>query len=131
MKTLNYMGKKALFAASLIIMGLIPNILRGNTYYAKANGNWNSAATWGTACGSGTGAVPTATDNIVICSPYTVTVNGSFFIAGVTVSGGTLNFSGAYTLSVGGNATFSGGIVSGSGTNIFSVIATGTLTCAG
>ncbi|MBI4646689.1 MAG: G8 domain-containing protein, partial [Bacteroidia bacterium] len=68
------------------------------TYYSKATGNWGDAGTWGTACGSGSGAVPTSADDVVICSGHTITVN----VSGAVCNTLTINSSGTVTISTAG-----------------------------
>ncbi|MBI4646673.1 MAG: G8 domain-containing protein, partial [Bacteroidia bacterium] len=68
------------------------------TYYSKVTGNWGDAGTWGTACGSGTGAVPTSADDVIICSEYTITVN----ISGAVCNALTINSGGFIIISTAG-----------------------------
>jgi Secretion system C-terminal sorting domain len=79
------------------------------TYYSKASGNWNSLSTWGTSCGSGTGAVPAANDSVIICNGYTISVTANHSITAITVkSGGTLICANTDTLTVTGVTNISG-----------------------
>ncbi len=80
----------------------------GPVYYSKvAGGNWNTSATWGTNCGTGTGAVPTAMDKVVICSGFDVVVNGTANCGSLVVDG-TLQLSSG-SLTVNGTTTINSG----------------------
>jgi len=75
--------------------------------YTAVSGNWSNPATWG-------GTVPTATDNVIIPNGVTVTVDAAAVCNSITIqSGGTVNYSGAFTLQVNGdwtnNGTYNGG----------------------
>ncbi|MFY7885105.1 MAG: hypothetical protein ACOVOV_09710, partial [Dolichospermum sp.] len=52
-------------------------VLSSQNYYAVADGDWNNASTWALNCSAGSGGagVPTAIDNVTICSGRTVTNN--------------------------------------------------------
>jgi hypothetical protein len=68
-----------------------------------STGNWNNVSTW--SCGQ----IPTATDNVIIPSDVTVTIDGAAVCNNITIeSGGVLNHSGATTLQVNGNWTNNG-----------------------
>lgn len=75
-----------------------------STYYSKASGNWSAAGTWTTSCGSAAaGAVPTAAKDVVICSGYTVTVNGIQACTKITINAG-----GVLIIDSGGSLTITG-----------------------
>ena len=68
-----------------------------------STGNWNSISTW--SCGS----IPTSADNVTIPNGVTVTIDGNAECNDITIrSGGTLQYNGAYILSVYGDWTNSG-----------------------
>jgi len=111
----------------------------------KANGNWNSAATWN-------GGLPAPGDDIEIVSPYTVTMNvaetcnsltidngGELIISGAltltsttyATNNGTLDFAANGTLKVGTYFTNSSVFTQGTGTVNFDGTANGTLTPGG
>lgn len=91
------------------------------TYYSKATGNWGNAATWGTACGTGTGAVPTAADDVIICTGHTITMNvNGAQCNSITLAGGTMSWSNARTTTT-GTFTLQGGTITGSQTGILNV----------
>jgi hypothetical protein len=104
-------------------------------YFSKvATGNFNDAGTWETgscSSGAGGGATPTATDDVTICSGHTVTVDANAVAQGLTVSagspGGTLNFSGTSTLTVGANGIKNSGTFN-AGAGAIAVSATTALT---
>jgi len=71
---------------------------------SAASGNWSAPATW-TNC---RGGVPLAGDRATILGGHMVTLDVATPILGNVVNGGTLNASGAHTLSVGGSLTNNG-----------------------
>lgn len=98
-------------SAFLILFFLFISTSFSATYYSKVTGNWNSSSTWTTgSCGSATaGAVPTASDNVVICSGYTVTLNADKSCTAITInSGGVLVCAGSYTLTASGTISVTG-----------------------
>jgi len=65
---------------------------------SRASGSWGSSGTW--SCGK----VPASSDTVVIASPNTVTLNGSYTTAGLTVNAGaSLSDTAGRTLTVTGN----------------------------
>ena len=59
----------------LVLFCLIFNstLIAQITYYSIADGNWNTAATWGDGCGGSViGTTPGNTDNVVICDGNTI-----------------------------------------------------------
>lgn len=73
---------------------------------AIASTNWNVASTWNCSC------TPTSTDNVVIPSPFTVSVNGANALAGsLTInSGGALSFITDNSLSISNDMLIDGSI---------------------
>lgn len=111
---------------SILFLCLFPTIQYATTYYSRANTSWSTASTWSTdACGGATaGSVPTATDDVVICSGFTVIMNSNVSCQSLTIDG-TANWTSATTLNVG-----TGGILINPGGNITGT-ASGTLTTIG
>ncbi len=107
------------------------------TYYSRVvAGNWATPASWSTSACSGVAAVttPTLSDNVVICSGHTITMNSnpgsclSLTISGVATwtSAFTTNVgSGGITINTGGNIT---GAVNGILTTTGGLIINATLT---
>ncbi len=84
----------------------------GGNIFSIANGDWNSTSTWST------GTIPTATDNVQLMAPYTVTVsNGAtnFCQAGTVNNGATLLVNNN-TLTVTNNIINAGTVTIGGGT---------------
>jgi len=77
---------------------------------SNASGNWILPATW-TNC---RGGIPLANDQVTILNTHTVTLNTTTPILGNLTNGGTLNASGANTLSIGGSLTNNGTMSLGS-----------------
>jgi hypothetical protein len=84
----------------------------GGNIYSVANGDWNSTSTWST------GAVPTASDNVQLMAPYTVTVsNGATnFCQAATVNAGATLLVNNNTLTVTNNILNAGTVTIGGGT---------------
>jgi len=105
----------------LLLFSLTVSFAQSAVRTASVTGNWNSTATWGGA------AVPTASDDVVINSGRTVTVNTAGAVCnsitinattaanGITMaSPGTLNVLGNITMNApGGNSTSSIAVVTG------------------
>ena len=90
------------------------------TRIASVNGNWSNAATWGG------NPVPTASDDVIINSGITVTMDGNpAACLNLTVLG-VANWTAARTTNVGSNLIINGGTLSGSQTGVLNVA--GTLT---
>ncbi|HEY4798615.1 MAG TPA: T9SS type A sorting domain-containing protein [Bacteroidia bacterium] len=90
---------------------LFPNTLNANTtYYASQSGSWSNPAIWytGSCGGTACSCTPGNNDNIVICSGYTVTNNGSITLntgRSLTIqNGATLNMLNAGVMTLGGGA---------------------------
>ncbi len=97
---------------------LTPRLLNSNSPLppnATVTGNWEDGSTWDS------GTEPTLSDNVVIPSGVTVTINSSASCNNITIqSGGSLIVSGSNTLTVYGNWTNNGSFTPGSGTVAFS-----------
>jgi hypothetical protein len=90
--------------------GFITIATGGFTYYSRATGNWNDAATWSTvdhSSSTNSGTFPVAGDEVVIGGGFTVTVTG-------TQSASTVSFSQAAAL-----------------TNVLTIAGTNSLTLTG
>lgn len=122
------MKKNNLFPSLLLFLFFIvaPFIMRATTYYSRANTAWNVASTWSTAACGGTAAagIPTATDDVIICTTYTVNISSAGSCRSLTIDG-TANWTSGVTTSVG-----VGGITINSGGNITGT-ASGVLTTTG
>ncbi|MFH1746516.1 MAG: hypothetical protein ABIG44_05660 [Planctomycetota bacterium] len=84
----------------------------GTTYYFTdytEDGLWRTAGNWETTCGGGTeGQVPTASDNAVICTGKTCTIDDDNAVClGLTVDG-TLILGNGDTLQIGANSSIPG-----------------------
>jgi uncharacterized repeat protein (TIGR01451 family) len=75
------------------------------TFYVRQNGNWSSTATWSTSSCSGAAAsaVPTAVDNVIVCGERSLTVDGDYACASISMEGGNSN----PTLSIAANQSLS------------------------
>lgn len=81
------------------------------TIQSIASGNWSSTSTWST------GTVPTSTDNVIINSNHTITLDASGNTRDLTLNSGSVLNINANTLTVNNNLTNTGGnIVVGGGT---------------
>lgn len=77
----------------LVLIALTATTGHAITYYSRATGNWNAAATWSTAGCNGAAAAgtPTTNDIVYICNSHTVSVTANVTVNSVTIqSGGTL-----------------------------------------
>lgn len=91
----------------LMWVGALALLLSGNAMAvvctSKATGNWGTVATWD--CGH----VPTATDTVVLASPFIVTLNNDYTTAGLTINAGaTLRDTNNRVLTVTGNIVNNG-----------------------
>ncbi|MDH5720565.1 MAG: hypothetical protein OEZ13_08080, partial [Spirochaetia bacterium] len=95
---------------------------KSSIYFVAPTGNWSSTTSWSrNGCDSiaDAGAVPLATDNVVICPGNTATVDSSGNAFNLTIdTGGTLN-GGANTINVYGNFTNNGIFNGNTGTVTF------------
>ena len=107
---------KYLFPA--IVFLLLGFKVLGATRTASVSGNWSSIATWGGA------TVPTSSDNVIINSGITVTMDGNPGACLDMTIYGTANWTSTRTTNVGGNLVVSGGIISGSSTGVLNVTGT-------
>ncbi|MBL4735453.1 MAG: hypothetical protein JKY18_08960 [Flavobacteriales bacterium] len=80
------MGKVCLFLAGLVIAPILS--YSQTTYYSRATGNWDVAATWSTVSCNGAVATsfPGASDHVVICATHTVLNTGAGAIVDLTVN---------------------------------------------
>ncbi len=122
------------FRSLPFLLGLVLHLnIVAATKTAAATGDWSNAATWSPS------GVPTSSDDVVIGSGYTVTVDGDYTCASVTinnmaaVAGATdseLLVDNGHTLTVSGNCSLNT-TVSGLSTGSASVQVHGTLTIGG
>jgi hypothetical protein len=69
--------------------------------YSVADGNWSSTSTWSSTLGGSPGAsVPTASDDVIITSSKSVTIDVDAEAFSITFSSGTLTISGSNSLSI-------------------------------
>lgn len=117
--------KKERILISFLLL-LIPILNFSTTYYSRANTSWNTAATWSTAGCGGVASVtiPSAADDVIICSGYSVIINGTANCQSLTIDG-TANWTSSVTLNAG-----TGGITINPGGNISGTSA-GVLTTTG
>jgi len=103
------------------------------TYYSRQSGNWTSSSTWSTSsCGNATntGTYPGATDNVIICNAYTITLDANSSCASLTLNQSTtlalagFNFSSTSTTFSSDQQTISG---TGNGSNTLSLGGNSTL----
>ena len=80
-----------------------PVLKSGTAEITALGGNWSAASTWPG------GIIPGPADDVIIPAGVTVTIDAAAFCNNITIeSGGTLNYSGAYSLQVNGNWTNNG-----------------------
>lgn len=79
---------------------------RTDLIVAIASADWNAPSTWNCSC------IPTSTDNVVIPSPFTVSINGANALAGsLTIdAGGSLSFNTDNALSLSNDFLIDGSI---------------------
>jgi len=86
-----------------MLLFLCPLIGWAQTNTATASGAWESGSNWSL------GHAPLATENAIVPSPYTMTVNATDSCLSLTInSGGTVTINGAENISIGGNFSNSG-----------------------
>lgn len=109
------MKKSHFVTRVLVLLCLIPSLNYATTYYSRSNAAWNVASTWSTvSCGGAAAAsVPTASDDVVICTGYTVTMTAGNCHS-LTIDG-TANWTSTATVNtgVGGIIIHSGGNITG------------------
>ncbi len=124
------MNKRSSYLTLFIVLILLPFQGQSSTFYTRVTGNWNTASTWSTVSCSGAAAatIPGASDDVVICSGKTVTMNGNPANCLSLTVNGTANWTSAFTINigVGGLILNNGAILSGSSVGIINV--TGALT---
>ena len=107
--------KSLIIGLLLLVVGL--GGVSGATYYSRATGNWDGPV-WSTTSGgtAGTASI-TSSDDVIIQTGNTITVNVAAVCYNLTInSGATLTVSGTNTLTVSNNWTNNGIFTSGSGT---------------
>ena len=104
---------KIFFKVIFLLFALLAGEAMAATCTSKANGNWNSAATWN--CTSGT--TPANGDTVILASPYSVSLNNNDrTAASLTINAGaTLNDDGR-DLTITGSVVING-TYDGSGNN--------------
>lgn len=82
-----------------------------STYYAIADGNWNTPSTWSTVSCAGAAAatVPGASDNVIICTGKTVTYN----TADITIANLTVELTGVLAMTGAGDITLNSLVLDG------------------
>ncbi len=97
---------------------MITNFAFATTYYSRTTGgNWNSNSTWSTISfgnSTNTGTYPQAGDLVYIGNGYTVYLNISSTVSGITVGQGTSGIleildAGTFTLTIAGSLTVNNG----------------------
>lgn len=111
--------RKKFYSISFFLLFFLFSFLgKSATYYSRINGNWNTASTWSLVSCSGiaSASIPTAADNVIICTGRTVTMNGSpANCLSLTISG-TANWTSSVTTIVGAGGLIlnNGSVLSGS-----------------
>ena len=82
------------------------------TFTAVQTGNWDDPATWSST------VTPSSTDNVIIPTGFTVTVDAAAFCNNITIDG-SLKSGGAYTLQVNSNWTNNGTFTAGNWDSCF------------
>lgn len=127
---LKYCQTKIFLFALVIFFGtclILPNHANAGSCSSTGSGNWATAATWGGAgsgC-SGTGGIPSSTDDVTITAGHTVTMDGNPGAALSLTINGTADWQAARTTNIG-----TGGVTINSGGNITGSVA-GILTTTG
>ena len=104
------------FCRLLVLICPLVSMASIYTWNGGTTGNWETPGSW--KIGSATATVaPTSTDIVSIASGQVNFANGgnAYTVAGLTMSGGTLNL-GTNTLTITGTTTFTGGTVNGTTT---------------
>ncbi|MDF2436994.1 MAG: hypothetical protein K0Q95_1370 [Bacteroidota bacterium] len=85
------------------------------TFYSRSNGSWNTASTWSTsACGnSATTLIPGASDDVIICAGYTITMNGNPANCNKLTLSGTADWTSGFVINIG-----AGGFIMNAGSSI-------------
>ncbi len=116
----------------IFILNLLsPSELFGQgVFRSVASGNWSTAGTWALDSGVDGDGIPDANDNVYIVRNTTVTITANASCTTLQIGGtaanpfnqaGTLNFSGAFSLTVSGSVTVGGaGFATRTGTLTFS-----------
>lgn len=107
-----------------VFLFILPAIQVGAaTFTITASGDWNNTSIWSITSGTDADGIPDADDDIIINSPFTVTLTSDDIVKSITSSWGTgvLTIAGSYTLTVTGDVTFQGsstGLILGNGVNL-------------
>lgn len=119
----------------LIIALATESLTAQATFNSSTTGNWSASASWTITSGTDADGVPDSNDTVVIVSSHTITVNGTFSCASLTVGPtnnnvSTLSFNSGSSLTVSGTVSLGN---SGQNNRRGSIVMTngGTLTCAG
>jgi len=90
------------------------------TYYSRINGSWTDPSTWSTtACGGAAASTtPGASDNVIICSGNTVTLNANSTIVDVQINAGSTLDIGNRVITLNGDLTIDGYVIGQNGTFI-------------
>jgi len=120
--------KQNYLPTALVLLFLsITSLSFSTTYYSIANTGWTTPSTWSTvSCGGAASLTsPGSSDDVVICSGTTVTMNGNSGACNSLTIAGTADWTSAFTTNVG-----AGGITINVGGNITGAVA-GILTTTG
>jgi hypothetical protein len=93
----------------LLLLSITSSYSYSTTYYSRANTAWATPSTWSTGACGGTAAItaPTSSDDVIICSTYTVNISAAGNCRSLTIDG-TANWTNISTVSVGiGGVTIS------------------------
>jgi hypothetical protein len=109
----------------VLLFSAVFNVDATTYYTSSTGGDWNSSSSWSTSCGSAASSgIPGSGDDVYICSGQTVTIGeiGDACHSITIESGGTLEFTGTFTLTVNGNWENDGTFTANTGTINFNGI---------
>ncbi|HEY0029576.1 MAG TPA: hypothetical protein VGC65_02365, partial [Bacteroidia bacterium] len=108
-----------------LFLFLLSELSFSATYYSRANGNWNTLSTWSTTSCSGAlaGTIPGPSDNVIICTGRTITMNGNPASCLSLTVNGTANWTNTFTTNVGTGGLFlnNGGSLDGTSIGVLNV----------